>query len=85
MLVVVKEMKVIRTLMPINHLVYSLPLLHKTDELNSLRKQPTFCDAITGFPLFHTDEVSLLIWVVLLIGRVAKEICFNQSSEAVHR
>ena len=50
MLVVVKEMKVIRTLMPINHLVYSLPLLHKTDELNSLRKQPTFCDA-TGFPL----------------------------------
>ena len=45
------EMKVIRTLMLINHLVYSLPLLHKTDELNSLRKQPTFCDATTGFPL----------------------------------
>ena len=45
------EMKVIRTLMLINHLVYSLPLLHKTDELNSLRKQPTFWDATTGFPL----------------------------------
>ena len=66
MLVVVKEMKVIRTLMPINHLVYSLPLLHKTDELNSLRKQPTFCDATTGFRATTTDEVSLLIWVVLL-------------------
>ena len=51
MLVVVKEMKVTRTLMPINHLVYSLPLLHKTDELNSLRKQPTFWDATTAFPL----------------------------------
>ena len=45
------EMKVIRTLMLINHLVDSLPLLHKTDELNSLRKQPTFWDATTGFPL----------------------------------
>ena len=84
MLVVVKEMKVIRTLMPINHLVYSLPLLHKTDELNSLRKQPTFCDATTGFRATTTDEVSLLIWVVLLIGRVAKGIYFNQS-EALHR
>ena len=70
--------------MPINHLVYSLPLLHKTDELNSLRKQPTFCDATTGFRATTTDEVSLLIWVVLLIGRVAKEIYFNQS-EALHR
>ena len=84
MLVVVKEMKVIRTLMPINHLVYSLPLLHKTDELNSLRKRPTFCDATTGFRATTTDEVSLLIWVVLLIGRVAKGIYFNQS-EALHR
>ena len=84
MLVVVKEMKMIRTVMPINHLVYSLPLLHKTDELNSLRKQPTFCDATTGFRATTTDEVSLLIWVVLLIGRVAKGIYFNQS-EALHR
>ena len=51
MLVVVNEKKVIRTLMPINHLAYSLLLVHKTDELISLRKQPTFCDATTGFPL----------------------------------
>ena len=29
---------------------------------------------------FHTDDVSLTqIWVVLLIGHAAREICFNQS------
>ena len=50
MLVVVKEMKVIRTLKPINHLAYSLPAAHDYIHYFSLRKQPTFCDATTGFP-----------------------------------
>ena len=52
-------------------------------------KQPTFCDATTGFPVqmpseewaekFRTWHVAAQIWVAPLIGRSAKEICFNQS------
>ena len=54
-----------------------------------LRKQTTFRDATTGFPAHDVWEtsaeipywwrVTTQIWVVLLIGRVAREICFNQS------
>ena len=55
----------------------------------SLRKQTTFCDGTTGFlqnDVWKTSAeisywccVTTQIWVVLLIGRVAWEICFNQS------
>ena len=53
-------------------------------------KQPTFRDAKTGFPTqwrclrnerrnFKLVTCHGQIWVVLLIGRAAREICFNQS------
>ena len=54
----------------------------------SLRKQPTFGDATTGFlqnDIWETSaeipfwwRVTTQIWVVLLIGRAAWEIWFNQ-------
>ena len=63
-------------------------LLH----FHSLRKQPTFCDATNGSSakerLRNEHRNSILmtrhypesqIWVVLLFGRGAKEICINQS------
>ena len=56
----------------------------------SLRKQPTFCDVTIGFPRNEVWEtsaeipywwrVNTQIWVVLLIGRAAWKICFNQTS-----
>ena len=57
----------------------------------SLRKQPTFRDAKTGFPakwrLENERRKSILmmchfttqVWVVLLLGRAARETCFHQS------
>ena len=57
----------------------------------ALEKQPTFCDATTGFPAqmtsvseerpqkFHTWRVTAQIWGAPLIGRSARKICFNQS------
>ena len=55
----------------------------------SLRKQPTFGDPTTVFPPNDVWETSAeipywwrvitQIWVVILIGRVAWEIPFNQS------
>ena len=60
----------------------------------SLRKQTTFRDATTGFTRNDVWETSAEIpywwrittqtWVLLLIGRVVREICFNQS-EALPR
>ena len=60
----------------------------------SLWKQPTFGDATTGFlpnDIWETSaeipfwwRVTTQIWVVLLIGRAAWEIWFNQS-EALPR
>ena len=57
--------------------------------LNSLRQQPKIHDAIPGemtsekrTQKFHTGNVyvtSQNFWVVLLIGRAARVICFGQS------
>ena len=49
---------------------------------NSLRKQPVFHDATTGFPRNDVLEISAettQIWAVLLIGHATWKICFNQS------
>ena len=64
--------------------------LSQTSKKNvSHRKQPSFRDAITGFPakwrmgtsaeIPYWWRITTKIWVVLLIGRAAWEICFNQS------
>ena len=60
----------------------------------SLRKEPTFCDATTDFPLkcrLRSERRNSILMtshypdqVLLLVGRAACEICFNQS-EAVPR
>ena len=56
----------------------------------SLGNQPTFRDATTATVWETTSEipywwpVTTQIWVVLLIGRTAKQICLNQS-EALSR
>ena len=61
--------------------------MHLDKTNNSLRKRWTFSDATgtTGFPtiprrndVWETSAPGQL-WVVLLIGRVAWEICLNQS------
>ena len=54
---------------------------------SSLRKQPTFGDTTTGFPAKNSTPMTRFttqIWIVLLIGRAAWEIWFNQS-EALPR
>ena len=64
-------------------------LFSNVREMFSLRKQPTFCDAVTGSPpsdVWETSaeipywwRISTQIWVVLMIGCAAWKIWFNQS------
>ena len=81
------------------HFFVSFVLRHsRVSQVLLLRKQPTFRNAITGFPVkwrlrIETSaeipywvwwRVTTQNWVVLLIGRAAWENCFNQS-EALPR